>query len=207
VAPRTYRLGRRATSAAATRDAIVEAAKAVYLETGSAKAPLTAIAERADVSRGTILHHFGSADGLLDEVIASLLPTLELPDERILTGLHTTEARMRAYVAAMVDFFRRTTPWWNALKDEMGRASAQAGEAEYWTSLGRLQAAALGPELAADLQVQQAIGGVLHPGSMGSILWALEQTGMSAEAATQVVEDLVVGYLTIVERGKGGRGT
>ena len=37
---------------------------------------------------------------------------------------------MRAYLAAMIEFFRRTTPWWNALKDAMGRASAQAGEAE-----------------------------------------------------------------------------
>lgn len=205
--PRAYRLGRRAESAAVTRDAILEAAKAVYLETGSAKASLTAIAERADVSRGTILHHFGSADGLLDEVIGSLLRTLDLPDERILEDLAGTEARMRAYVAAMVEFFRRTTPWWNALKDEMGRASAQAGEAEYWAALGKLQAAALGPELAGDHQLQVAIGGVLHPGSMGALLWALESSGMAAEAAGHVIEDLVLGYLAIHERGRGGKGS
>jgi len=211
VAPRSYRLGRRAESAAATRDAILEAAKAVYLEAGSPAAPLTSIAERADVSRGTILHHFGSADGLLDAVIGGLLQTLDLPDERILAGIDPgpagLEARMRAYLAAMIEFFRRTTPWWNALKDAMGRASAQAGEAEYWARLARLQSAALGPELAADSALQQALGGVLHPGSMGSMLWALEQSGLTAAEADQVVADLVIGYLAIHERGRGGTGS
>ena len=106
-----------------------------YLEAGSAKAPLTAIAERADVSRGTILHHFGSADGLLEAVIANLLPMLALPDERIFDGVVGTEGRVRAYVASMVAFFRRTTRWWQVFESEMARPAAKAGEAEYWSAL------------------------------------------------------------------------
>ena len=195
--PRRYTLGRRGAAAAATREAILDAAMAAYLEAGSAKVPLTAIAERADVSRGTILHHFGNADGVLDAVIGRLLPMLELPDERILAGLDSPEARIRAYVAAMVAFFRRSTPWWNALQAEMARPAAQAGEATYWDSLGRLQSAALGPALAADMTVQQVIGGVLHPGTVGALLWALEQSGLSADAADRVVEDLLIGYLAM----------
>ena len=42
--PRRYTLGKRGEAAAATREAIIDAARAVYLETGTAKAPLTAIA-------------------------------------------------------------------------------------------------------------------------------------------------------------------
>lgn len=204
MAPRRYTLGRRAETAAATRDAILDAAMAVYLEAGSARAPLKAIAERADVSRGTILHHFGDADGLLDSVIGRLLQTLEFPDERILDGLDTPEARVRAYVGAMVAFFRRTTPWWNALQSEMERPSAKAGEAIYWESLGRLQTAALGPSLAADMAVQQVVGGVLHPGTVGSLLWALEQGGMPADAADRVVEDLIMGFLALRHDGSSG---
>ena len=97
----------------------------------------------------------------------------------------------------MVAYFRRSTPWWQVLQNEMDRPAAKAGEAAYYESLGRLQAAALGPELAADMAVQQAMGGILHPGSVGSLLWALEQTGMTAEAADRVVEDLVIGYLQV----------
>lgn len=197
MAPRAYRLGRRAETAAGTRDAIIDAAMAVYLETGSARAPLTAIAERADVSRGTILHHFGDGEGLIDAVIGRLMATLELPDARVLDGLEGAEARMRAYVASIVAYFRRSTPWWTVLQHEMNRPAAKAGEAAYYESFARLQAAALGPELAADMAVQQAMGGILHPGSVGSLLWALEQTGMTAEAADRVVEDLVIGYLQV----------
>jgi AcrR family transcriptional regulator len=220
--PRRYTLGRRAESAAVTRKAIIEAAMAVYLEAGSAKAPLTVIAARADVSRGTILHHFGDADGLLDAVIVGLLETLDLPDPRILEGVVGTEARVRAYVGAMVAFYRRSTPWWYALQSELDRPAAKAGEATYWAGLAQLQAMALGPALAADVGVQQAIGGVLHPGTVGALLWALEQSGMPAAAADRVVEDLVVGFVKLrhgetvkdmadrsilpTERGRGGMG-
>jgi AcrR family transcriptional regulator len=221
--PRRYTLGRRAESAAATRDAILDAAMAVFLEAGSAKVPLTVIAQRADVSRGTILHHFGDSDGLVDAVIGRVLPTLALPDERVLDGLHDSEARLRAYVGAMVAFFRRSTPWWRVFEAEMGRQAAKEGEATYWEAFGRLQAAALGPELAADGVMQATIGGVLHPGAVGSLLWALEQSGMTTAAADLVVEDLVIGFVRIrgskagdevaagrilaAERGRGGSST
>jgi AcrR family transcriptional regulator len=195
--PRRYTLGRRADSAAATRQAILDAAMAVYLETGSAKAPLTAIAARADVSRGTILHHFGDAGGLIDAVIAVLPRSLALPDERILDGVEGTEARVRAYVGAMVAFFRRSTPWWYALQSEMDRPSAKAAEAAYWSGLAELQSNALGPALGSDQEVQQAMGALLHPGTMGTLLWVLEQAGVTAEEADRMVEDYVIGFLRL----------
>ncbi|HJP88679.1 MAG TPA: TetR/AcrR family transcriptional regulator [Candidatus Limnocylindrales bacterium] len=203
MAPRRYTLGKRGESAAATREAILDAAMAAYMDAGSVRAPLTAIAERADVARGTILHHFGSADGVIDAVIGRLISQFAVPDADIFEGAHDTEARVRVYVRAMVAYFRRTTTWWRVFESEMDRPLARAGEAAYWASLSELQSAALGPDLAADIAVQQVLGGILHPGTVGSLLWALEQAGMTAEAADRVVEDLVIGYLE--ERGgKGG---
>jgi len=194
----------------------------VFLEAGSVKAPLTTIAERADVSRGTILHHFGDADALVDASIGRLLQSLAIPDERVLDGLIDPEARVRAYVGAMVAFFRRSTPWWYVFQSEMERPSVKAGEAVFWTALGKLQEVALGPELAGDMSVQQTLGSVLHPGTMGSLLWALEQSGMPAAEADRVVEDLVIGFLRLrhgetvsdradrsilpADRGRGGMG-
>jgi hypothetical protein len=47
-----------------------------------------------------------------------------------------------------------------------------------------------------------------NPGTVGSLLWALAQSGMMAAAASdRVVEDLVIGYLAITQRGRGGKGT
>src|SRR5438045_5260463 len=107
MAPRQYRLGKRAETAAGTREAILDAAMAVYLETGTARAPLTAIAARADVSRGTILHHFGGAEGVIDAVIARLMTTLVLPDEHLVDGIERPDARRRADVPATVAVVRR----------------------------------------------------------------------------------------------------
>jgi AcrR family transcriptional regulator len=200
VTPRRYTLGRRAESAAATREAILDAAIALYREVGLPRATLKAIAARADVSRGTILHHFGDADGLLDATLVRIMAELEIPNERILDGLSDPEARLRAFLHAMVAFFRRSAPWWQVFEAEMSRPATQAREAEYYAALGRLQAAALGPELAADPTVQAVVGAVIHPGTLGSVLWALESAGMSADDASRVIEDLVVGYV----RGHAG---
>lgn len=195
--PRRYTLGRRAETAAATRDAIVDAAMALYLETGSARVPLKAVAERADVSRGTILHHFGDADGLLDAVIERLLATLVLPDLTVLNGTTDPEGRARVFVRELVAFFRRSAPWWQVLQAEAARPAYQAGESEYFAAFARLQAAALGPELSADPEIRRAIGAVVHPGTVGTMLWVLESAGASADEATRTVEDLVIGYLRV----------
>ena len=97
MAPRAYRLGRRAETAAATRARIVDAAAALYEAQGVNSTTLQGIAERADVSRGTILHHFGGSGGLLDAVAERILVTLELPDERIFDG---ARERVRAWEQA-----------------------------------------------------------------------------------------------------------
>ena len=110
-------------------------------------------------------------------------------------------SEIRAYVAAMVAFFRRSTSWWQVFQSEMERPAVKAQEAAYYERIGRLQAAALGPDLAADAAVQAAVGAVLYPGTMGAMLWILETAGTSPEEATRVVEDMVIGFLAV----HGGR--
>ena len=56
MAPRSYVLGKRAESADATRARILEATVEIYRERGVPATTLKAVADRADVSRGTILH-------------------------------------------------------------------------------------------------------------------------------------------------------
>jgi AcrR family transcriptional regulator len=197
MAPRTYTQRKRADLTSATRDRVVDAAMAVYFEAGMNGATLTSIAQRADVSRGTILHHFGDADGLFAAVVDRILGSLQLPDEQILDGISDTEQRIRAYVAAMVAFFRRSTPWWQVFQSEMERPAAKAQEAAYYERIGRLQASALGPELAADSAVQAAVGAVLYPSTMGSMLWVLESAGTPPDEATRVIEDMVIGFLDV----------
>src|SRR4051812_37247766 len=55
---RTYNLGRRAETAAETRQRLVEATAALHAERGISATSLPDIAERAPVSVGTAYHHF-----------------------------------------------------------------------------------------------------------------------------------------------------
>lgn len=196
--PRAYSLGRRAASATATRQRVIDAAAEQYFEHGFEATTLKSIADRADVSRGTILHHFGSADGLLEAVAETVLDRLEFPDERLLDGIEDPERRIRAFVDEMVRFFKRSTPWWTVFASEMQRPALQAREAEYWASLGRLQAAAFGPDLARDRVTSAAVNGLLHPGTLGAYVWALESSGLNLEEVIGVVGDLVI---QLVKRG------
>jgi len=194
--PRAYSQGRRAASAGATRLRIVEAAAALYRERGVAGSTLAAIAARADVSRGTILHHFTGADGLVEAVADRVLEVLELPDERILDGIDDPEGRVRAFVVAMVRFFERSTPWWEVFQSEMQRPALRAREADYFAAFGRLQAAALGPAVAGDRIASATVGGLIHPGTLGALLWVLESAGLSAQERIDVIVDLLLGFIT-----------
>jgi AcrR family transcriptional regulator len=192
VAPRTYELGRRAETATATRQRILAAARALYLERGVRATTLKAIAERADVSRGTILHHFGDADGLIEAVATDVLASLEMPDERILDGIESAEGRIRTFVDAMVRFFERSTPWWTVFEPEMHRPALQARDAEYSATVGRLQAAALGEGLATDRIASATVSGLLHPATLGAFIWTLQSSGLSLDEVIDVVGDLLV---------------
>ena len=62
--------GLRTARKAQTRQRIIAAAMDVYAEQGFA-APTSAVAERAEVSHGSVFAHFGSSDELLDATVES----------------------------------------------------------------------------------------------------------------------------------------
>jgi AcrR family transcriptional regulator len=112
MAPRSYDLGRRATTAAETRRRIIDAATALYRERGVAGTSLAAVAERADVARGTVVNHFGTADGLLGVVVDEVLVAIEVPDER--TSRVRAPPRNGSVASSTRRPFRTTgQSWWS----------------------------------------------------------------------------------------------
>jgi AcrR family transcriptional regulator len=213
MAPRSYTLGRRAETATATRRRILDAALELYSERGIDATTLTAIAERADVARGTVIHHFGTGDRLLGETLDELLERLEVPDERVLDGIIGQEARIRAFLDAMIAFQERSTPYWSVFQDEMDRPALQEREATYWAAFERLLAAALGPELAGDPRAGAVIVSLSHPATVGTFAWAFERAGSSREDARRMIADLAIDAVNRITAGrqdepvrKGGTG-
>lgn len=204
MAPRSYRLQARAETAAATRERILERTVDLYRQRGVAGTTLTAIAGAADVSRGTILHHFGSGDGLLGAVLDFVVGSLEWPNERMLDGIEGRDARIRAFVDAMVEFQDRSAPWWSMFESEMQRPELQKRELDYWADLGRLQAAALGPGLQDDPKANAALLGLIHPATVGTFFWSFERAGLTRAEARPLLGDLAVDAVRrIGDRGNG----
>jgi AcrR family transcriptional regulator len=197
MAPRSYTLKQRAETTTATRRRILEAATDLYRERGVDGTTLTAVAERADVARGTVIHHFGSADGLLGAALDDLLDRLEVPDERLLDGIVGWEARVRTFIDAMIAFQERSQSWWTTFENEMTRPVLQEREATYWAAFERLMARALGPDLSKDPLAAAIVVGLAHPATAGTFAWAFERAGRSGAEARRVLGDMAI---TALER-------
>jgi TetR/AcrR family transcriptional regulator, cholesterol catabolism regulator len=194
VTPRAYAQDRRAGTTGATRARIIEAAMAVYRERGLEGARLAEIAARADVSRGTIVNHFGSGDGLLGAVIDEVLSTLEVPDELVLDGASSDEERIRRFLDAWLRFYDRSGEWWTVFADERHTLPAiptlQAREQQFWENLARLQVAAVG-SLAADRVFAATFAGFMQ----STLLFTLRNAGLSLDEAIEVTTEMLLGVL------------
>lgn len=82
----------------AARAKVLHAFASLLVENGERAATIEAVAERAGVSKGGLLYHFGSKDALVDGLLAHLD---ELTDADV--------AQMRAAPAGPVDYLLRTS--------------------------------------------------------------------------------------------------
>jgi len=81
-----------------TRERILDAFQELIIESGERAATLGAVAERAGVSKGGLLYHFGSKEALIDGLMGRLK---ELVDADI--------ALMRVDPTGPIDYFIRTS--------------------------------------------------------------------------------------------------
>jgi AcrR family transcriptional regulator len=131
-------LGARAAQKAATRDAVLTAAREEFERVGFEAANLRAIAERAGVSAGTVIHHYGDKRDLLH---AALFEDLEKTLSRALARLGTPplERQLEALTRAMFRYYEKRPqlsrtllkeslfadpPWAERFTSQVGRVHA-----------------------------------------------------------------------------------
>lgn len=105
--PRRYRLGKRAEQAEATRERIVRATFALHSERGVLATSMKDIADRADVSVGTVYHHFptyGDAVVACGRYASEIAPA---PTVAVLDGLRSRSRRVTRMVHELFAFFER----------------------------------------------------------------------------------------------------
>src|SRR5688500_7241434 len=95
---RTYNLGRRAETAAETRQRLVEATAALHAERAISATSLRDIAERAGVSIGTAYHHFPTYLDAVRACGAHVMAMSPLPSGTIFDGIDDEDAEERVLV-------------------------------------------------------------------------------------------------------------
>jgi AcrR family transcriptional regulator len=109
---RAYRLSARAESQAETRRRIVEAAIALHEKLGPAQTPLTAIAERAGVTRLTLYRHFPDEAAILAACTAHWGAQHPFPEAAIWNGIEDPAERAAAALRAHYEYYAGTRRMW-----------------------------------------------------------------------------------------------
>ena len=189
--PRKYALGKRATQQAETQRRIIEAALTLYQEKGVSATTMLDVARRADVAPGTVANHFGSARALATQATTTILADLRMPTPNLFDGVDRLSDRIHLLVRELAAFFGRSEPWYRVSRREPADVEFWAdAETRYYGELEALVRAALGP-VATDADAVAVVSAVLGTWVIGTI----QATGRSAEAAVDLVSDLLATWL------------
>lgn len=114
---RIYNLGRRAETAAETRQRLVEATAALHAERGISSTSLRDIAERAGVSVGTAYHHFPTYLDAVRACGAHTMAVSPLPSESIFDGVDGLDERVLVLVRELCAWYDRNV-WLERIRPE-----------------------------------------------------------------------------------------
>jgi AcrR family transcriptional regulator len=108
--PRPYRKVKRAEEEQQTRARIVDAAEELHAEVGPAQATISAIAERAGVTRATVYRHFPDDESLFLACSGQWLSRQRLPDPEAWDAHDDPFAVLRSGLSDIYRYFRDAEP-------------------------------------------------------------------------------------------------
>lgn len=127
-----------------TRRRIAKATFELHTSIGPAKTTIAGIAERAGVERATVYRHFPDDLNLFRGCIGHGIDAHPFPDTAQWAAIDDAELRVRAGLAALYAYYRRTEHVWiNVLRDMptmplFQQASAEAGIFAYFEEVQTL---------------------------------------------------------------------
>lgn len=113
---RPYRLGRRADSAAATRQHIVETTLRLHDEQGITRTSYRDVAARAGVSAATVLNHFPRMPELIRACGELSDARYPIPGPDIVEGIAGTADRLRRASRALFEWWEAMSTGWDHLQ-------------------------------------------------------------------------------------------
>lgn len=208
VKTRPYRSAVRQAQAAATRTAVLEAARALFTERGYAATTVTAVAERAEVAVDTVYAAVGRKPQLLialvDEALAgrgratpAAEPTTaeERDYVRAIHEAHTAADKLATYAAALAHRQADVVPLVAALRQA---AASDDSARQAWQGLAQRRADNM-LRLAAELRATGELRDDLDDHQVADVLWTtnapeylelLAARGLDAAGVERLLRDL-----------------
>lgn len=186
---RKYSLGRRGEAAEETRRRIVEATSALHAERGVAATTMKHIAERADVSVGTVYHHFPTYDDAIQACGEHTIALAPPPGPDLFAGAKTRRERIERLVRACFERFERIPNYEGVRAERYKFAPLRGFFAAEAQNMRVLAAAAVGR--GADAARTATVIALIEPG-----VWqALRAAGLTTAAASRQIADVVNAWL------------
>ena len=107
VPKRTYQKAKRAEDEWRTRERIIEAAEYLHASLGPARTTVTAVADRAGVTRATVYRHFANEESLFLACSRQWLSRQQLPEPDAWGLIEDPIERLRSGLADIYGFYRR----------------------------------------------------------------------------------------------------
>ena len=162
--PRKYSMDKRKAAVEETRQRILEATLALHSEKGIFGTSWQDIAQRADVSVGTVYKHFPSLDELVPacgELMYAITRPPSLEDvSQIFAGAHSLEERLKRLISELFDFYERGASYIETDFQERQLPAVQEWEAYWRATIEGLAREALHP-VQPDQGTVQAVGALL----------------------------------------------
>ncbi|HEX2182478.1 MAG TPA: TetR/AcrR family transcriptional regulator [Rubrobacteraceae bacterium] len=199
MAPRRYTMGKRRAAVEETRRRILEATLALHSEKGIFGTSWQDIANRADVSVGTVYKHFPSLDELVPacgELMYAITrpPSLEdAPD--IFDGASSLEERLGRLVSELYGFYERGARYIETDFQERRLPSVQEWEAYMRETVAGLVREALIPT-GSDERTVETVSALLDFSTFKSFL----ERDIQREQAEQIMNEMLLCWI-----GRTGR--
>lgn len=107
VRKRTYQKAKRAEDERRTRERIIDAAEYLHASLGPARTTVSAVADRAGVTRATVYRHFTNEEQLLLACSRQWLSRQQLPDPDAWSLVEDPIERLRTGLGEIYGFYRR----------------------------------------------------------------------------------------------------
>jgi AcrR family transcriptional regulator len=175
-AARRYHSPRRAEQAIATRRAVLDAARDLFVSKGYLATTVADVARHARVAVDTVYATVGRKPALLREVVETAISGEDeaVPAERRdyvarVRAAPTARDKIEAYAAGLVEIQPRLAPVYLALRDA---AATDAESAALWSEISGRRAANM-RMFAADLRATGELRADLSDDEVGDIVWSM----------------------------------